>query len=113
MTNGCRTQRANSAATSMSKTPSILTRPIPENLSCGCALESSAERLCTGGGSRGDWPISYGEIAPYYDRAEEFIGVSGKLDQIPHLPDGKFMPPMPLTCGEQLIRKGAGKTGRR
>jgi len=60
-----------------------------------------------------DWPISYAEIAPYYDRAEEFIGVSGNLDGIPHLPDGKFMPPMPLTCGEQLLRKGAGKTGRR
>ena len=59
-----------------------------------------------------DWPISYADIAPYYDRAEEFIGVSGNLDRIPHLPDGKFMPPMPLTCGEQLLRKGAVKTGR-
>lgn len=60
-----------------------------------------------------DWPISYADIAPYYDKAEEFIGVSGGLDHIPHLPDGKFMPPMPLTCGERLLRKGAEKTGRR
>ena len=60
-----------------------------------------------------DWPISYAEIAPYYDKAEEFIGVSGNLDHLPHLPDGKFMPPMPLTCGEQILRKGAEKTGRR
>ena len=60
-----------------------------------------------------DWPISYSDIAPYYDKAEEFIGVSGDLDHIPHLPDGKFMPPMKLTCGEHLLRKGAEKTGRR
>jgi choline dehydrogenase-like flavoprotein len=60
-----------------------------------------------------DWPINYEEIAPYYDRAEEFIGVSGNQDGISYLPDGKFMPPMPLTCGEQVLRKGAEKTGRR
>jgi choline dehydrogenase-like flavoprotein len=59
-----------------------------------------------------DWPISYAEIAPYYDRIEEFIGVSGDRDGLSYLPDGKFMPPMNLTCGEQLLRKGAEKTGR-
>lgn len=60
-----------------------------------------------------DWPISYEEISPYYDRAEEFIGVSGNRDGLPHQPDGKFMSPMRLTCGEQLLRKGAEKTGRK
>src|SRR5215216_3938588 len=70
-------------------------------------------KAATHDGFGDDWPISYREIAPYYDRAEEFIGVSGNPDHIPHLPDGKFMPPMPLTCGEHLIRKGAEKTGRR
>ncbi|MFP5260720.1 MAG: GMC family oxidoreductase [Blastocatellia bacterium] len=60
-----------------------------------------------------DWPISYEEIAPYYDRAEEFIGVSGNRDGISYLPDGKFMPPMPLTCGEHMLRRGSEKTGRR
>ncbi|MGH9898231.1 MAG: GMC family oxidoreductase N-terminal domain-containing protein, partial [Pyrinomonadaceae bacterium] len=59
-----------------------------------------------------DWPISYAEIAPYYDKAEEFIGVSGNKDGLPYLPDGNFMPPMKLTCGEELLRKGAEKTGR-
>jgi choline dehydrogenase-like flavoprotein len=60
-----------------------------------------------------DWPISYADIAPYYDKAEEFIGVSGNHDGLSFLPDGKFMPPMPLTCGEQMIKRGAEKTGRR
>jgi choline dehydrogenase-like flavoprotein len=59
-----------------------------------------------------DWPVDYAEIAPYYDRAEEFIGVSGSRDGISHLPDGNFLPPMALTCGEQLLKKGSLKTGR-
>jgi len=59
-----------------------------------------------------DWPISYADIAPYYDKVEEFIGVSGNRDGIPHLPDGNFLPPFKLTCGEQLLKAGALKTGR-
>ncbi|MBA3439800.1 MAG: GMC family oxidoreductase [Pyrinomonadaceae bacterium] len=59
-----------------------------------------------------DWPISYKEIEPYYDRVEEFVGVSANRDGLPHVPDGKFMPPMPLNCGEQMLKRGAVKTGR-
>lgn len=59
-----------------------------------------------------DWPISYADISPYYDKAEEFIGVSGNRDGLSYLPDGNFQPPMRLTCGEELLRKGAEKTGR-
>lgn len=59
-----------------------------------------------------DWPISYAEISPYYDRAEEFIGVAGNNDGLWYLPDGKLYPAMKLTCGEHLLRKGAMKTGR-
>jgi choline dehydrogenase-like flavoprotein len=59
-----------------------------------------------------DWPVSYQEMAPYYDRAEEFIGVSGSNDNLPQLPNGKYLPPMKLNCGEQLLRRGAEKTGR-
>ena len=60
-----------------------------------------------------DWPISYEELSPYYNQVEEFIGVSGNADGLPHVPDGNYMPPMPMTCGENLLRKGAEKTGRR
>ncbi len=60
-----------------------------------------------------DWPVSYADIAPYYDKAEDFVGVSGNHDGLEHLPDGNYMPPMHLTCGEQLLEKGADKTGRR
>ncbi|HKY05126.1 MAG TPA: GMC family oxidoreductase, partial [Blastocatellia bacterium] len=53
-----------------------------------------------------DWPISYAELAPYYDRVEEFIGVSGSTENLPQLPDGKFLPAMKMTCGEWLLKKG-------
>jgi len=59
-----------------------------------------------------DWPVSYSDLEPYYTKAEEFIGVSGNRDGLPHLPDGNFMPPMKLNCGEHLLRKGAEKVGR-
>lgn len=52
-----------------------------------------------------DWPISYAELAPYYDRVEEFIGVSGSLENMPQLPDGKFLPAMKLTCGEWELKR--------
>jgi choline dehydrogenase-like flavoprotein len=48
-----------------------------------------------------DWPIRYKDIAPWYDYVEEFIGISGKLEGIPHLPDGKFQPPMAMNCVEE------------
>ena len=46
-----------------------------------------------------DWPISYQELAPYYDRVENFIGVSGSREGLPQFPDGQFLPPMALSCG--------------
>jgi choline dehydrogenase-like flavoprotein len=51
-----------------------------------------------------DWPVSYEELAPYYDRVEDFVGISGSLEGLPQLPDGKFLPPMNMTCGERLLK---------
>ena len=60
-----------------------------------------------------DWPISYDELAPYYDRVESFVGVSGRKENLPQLPDGQFLPPMHLSCGEALLRdKVKAKLGR-
>jgi choline dehydrogenase-like flavoprotein len=52
-----------------------------------------------------DWPISYKDLEPYYDKVEEFIGVSGSIEHVPQLPDGKFLPPMALTCGEKIFKE--------
>ncbi|HXG66581.1 MAG TPA: GMC family oxidoreductase [Blastocatellia bacterium] len=52
-----------------------------------------------------DWPISYKDLEPYYDKVEAFIGVSGNPENLPQLPDGKFLPPMKMTCGEMLLKR--------
>jgi choline dehydrogenase-like flavoprotein len=51
-----------------------------------------------------DWPIRYADIAPWYDYVEDFIGVSGRAEGLPQLPDGKFLPPMELNCAEVVVR---------
>ncbi len=56
-----------------------------------------------------DWPIRYRDIAPWYDRVEQFIGVSGQAEGLPHLPDGKFLPPMALNCVEQHAREAIAR----
>lgn len=50
-----------------------------------------------------DWPVRYKEIAPWYDYVERFAGISGNKDGISHLPDGKFLPPMDMTCVEKDV----------
>ena len=60
-----------------------------------------------------DWPIRYADIAPWYDVVEKFIGVSGKAEGLPQLPDGAFLPPMDMNCVEQHVRdKVAARYGR-
>src|SRR2546427_3971184 len=51
-----------------------------------------------------DWPLSYKALAPYYDLVEEYVGITGMSKGVYELPDGKFHPPMGLTCAETLFR---------
>ncbi len=51
-----------------------------------------------------DWPIRYEDLAPWYDHVETFIGISGRAEGLPQLPDGKFLPPMDLNCVEEAFR---------
>jgi choline dehydrogenase-like flavoprotein len=52
-----------------------------------------------------DWPISYEELAPYYDKVESFIGVFGTKENLAAAPDGIFLPPPKPRCSETLIKK--------
>jgi choline dehydrogenase-like flavoprotein len=54
-----------------------------------------------------DWPLGYADVAPYYDLVEEYVGISGQAEGIYELPDGRFLPPMPLTCPETHLRERA------
>lgn len=52
-----------------------------------------------------DWPVRYKDIAPWYDKVESYIGVTGEKLGLPQLPDGNFEPMMELNCLEQHIRE--------
>ena len=51
-----------------------------------------------------DWPVRYKEIAPWYDYAERFAGISGSKDGLSVLPDGQFLPAMELNCLEKHVK---------
>lgn len=50
-----------------------------------------------------DWPIRYRHIAPWYDYVERFAGISGTIEGLSQLPDGQFLPPIPLNCVEESV----------
>src|SRR6266404_5606194 len=52
-----------------------------------------------------DWPFSYKDLAPYYDIVERYVGISGAPEGNGALPDGQFLPPMKMTCGEVRLRE--------
>lgn len=59
-----------------------------------------------------DWPIEYKDIAPYYDKAEQFMGVCGQKENHPDLPDSdNFLPPVNLKCSDWAIKRAAKKVG--
>lgn len=56
-----------------------------------------------------DWPIRYKDVAPWYDHVEAYAGISGEKLGLSQLPDGPFLPPMPMTCSEQFVRDGIAR----
>jgi choline dehydrogenase-like flavoprotein len=59
-----------------------------------------------------DWPISYADIEPYYDRVDRYLGISGVKENLPHLPDSIFQRPTRLNPAEVKLRTGLKKMGR-
>ena len=56
-----------------------------------------------------DWPITYDELAPYYDKAESFIGVTGSKEGIRSAPDGVFQQCPPPRVHEMLVQRATKK----
>jgi choline dehydrogenase-like flavoprotein len=56
-----------------------------------------------------NWPITYDDVAPYYDRVDRLIGVFGSREGLPNHPDGIFQPPPRPRCYELLVKKAADK----
>ena len=60
-----------------------------------------------------DWPITYDDLAPYYDKAERFIGVTGTIEGIRSAPDGIFNPPGALKAHDVLVQRACASLGIR
>jgi len=58
-----------------------------------------------------NWPITYEEVKPYYDKVDMLIGVYGTKEGLENEPDGIFLPPPKLRLGEMFIKKGAESVG--
>ncbi len=61
-----------------------------------------------------DWPITYDELAPWYDKVEKLIGVTGRaqgLENTPDSPEGCLLPPPPPRAFEAFLSRGFESMG--
>ena len=58
-----------------------------------------------------DWPITYDEVKPFYDKVDRLIGVYGTVEGLENEPDGIFLPPPKPRLNELFIKQGAAKAG--
>jgi len=56
-----------------------------------------------------DWPIRYADLKEWYDYVEEYVGISGTSEALPHLPDGVFLPPIPMNAIEKHLKESVSK----
>ncbi len=58
-----------------------------------------------------NWPISYEDVKPYYDKVDKLIGVFGSKENLPNEPDGFFLPAPKPRLHELYYIKAARKSG--
>ncbi|PYU40935.1 MAG: GMC family oxidoreductase [Acidobacteria bacterium] len=59
-----------------------------------------------------DWPLTYDELEPYYERIEQMIGVCGQDDGLEIVPAGKhYLPPLPWRCSEHILHRATNGMG--
>jgi choline dehydrogenase-like flavoprotein len=56
-----------------------------------------------------NWPVSYDDMKPYYDRVDRYIGVFGSNEGLRNHPDGEFLPAPRPRCRELLVKKAADR----
>jgi choline dehydrogenase-like flavoprotein len=56
-----------------------------------------------------DWPISYDDIAPYYDKVDRYVGIFGSREGLRNHPDGEFLPAPRPRCHELLVKKASDR----
>ena len=58
-----------------------------------------------------DWPLSYDDVAPFYDRVDKMIGVFGSKENLPNEPDGFFLPPPKPRLHELMVKRAGDRLG--
>jgi choline dehydrogenase-like flavoprotein len=58
-----------------------------------------------------NWPVDYAEIAPWFSKAERYMGVASTVQNRPSNPDGEYLPPMPWRCFDHILHKASEKIG--
>jgi len=61
------------------------------------------------GDSEINWPIDYDELEPHYTSAERLIGVCGTREGLEELPDGEFLPPLPLRPADRIVQRAVSR----
>lgn len=56
------------------------------------------------GGAEQTWPITYRDLAPWYDKVERYLQVCGTPENLPQLPDGYFASPTTMTPKEESFK---------
>jgi choline dehydrogenase-like flavoprotein len=56
-----------------------------------------------------DWPVTYNDLKPYYDRVDDLIGIFGSAEGLPNEPDGHFLPPPAPRCYELLVKQACDR----
>lgn len=51
-----------------------------------------------------DWPIRYADLAPWYSKVEQFVGIAGNRDGLDTVPDGDFLPAWPMNCLQDYFK---------
>jgi choline dehydrogenase-like flavoprotein len=59
-----------------------------------------------------NWPIRYSDVAPYYDKVDLYLGITGVKENLPYLPDSIFQRPTKLNCAEVMLKQSLQKMDR-
>ena len=59
-----------------------------------------------------DWPISYADVEPYYDKVDLYLGIAGFRENLPYLPDSQFQRSTRLNVAEMRLRESLLEVGR-
>ncbi len=58
-----------------------------------------------------NWPISYDDVKPYYDKIDKLLGVYGTNLDMPNEPDGIFLPPPRPRLHELFVKRAGNSIG--